>query len=284
MGSEWRRARSLAILYPDELEERTFLVTHSPTLGWSVDVYDSLDSAILARDIHWKAGPGGLLLHGSYATDGTHVFRAGVSLAGPRFVSAADISQVQGVREWLRGDFANEDSIVALLLPELHPEAVVSYAAIAAVTGLKLQTLRTYVHKAEGEDIPFRQFSTEQGHPQWSRPVIAEWAGLKVNPQYIVDGQPMAGVIRAQNADHATPHPNVELASDLSRSQAKELVKNHERAVRAASFEITEMPLGYRVSDVRFAEDYIAIDPDDCAGLYFSVHIDGPRPGPIEWP
>jgi len=114
--------------------------------------------------------------------------------------------------------------------------------------------------------------------------VIAEWAGLKVNPQYVVDGQPLDGVIRAQNAQQFTPHPNIELASGLSRKEAKDLVKKHQRAIRAAEFNIAAMPLGYRISDSRFDVDHVEIEPASCAGLYYSVHIAGPEAGPIVWP
>jgi len=259
-----------------------FHLTHLESIGLTVDFHDSWDSALWAQGALRDAGGGGLLLHGAYSTDGEAAYRLGERIEEPQFVRAGHLAEVPGIREWLvHSPVASGEAVVGMLLPELHAEALVSYSLVATLTGLKLQTLRNYVHRAEGAEIPFRQFSTEQGHPQWSRPVMAEWAGYRVNPRYSIDCRPFDGVIRAEQNGEGHPHIDV---GDYSHEEAKEAVESGKLAAAATGYRLVGMPKGFRVQDHNGEVPFDDLNPVDFEGVSYSMQISEAKPGPVTWP
>ncbi|MEM7093669.1 MAG: hypothetical protein AAF567_11760 [Actinomycetota bacterium] len=160
----------------------TYHITYGPSVGWTIDAHDTWDSALAAHGLATSPDTtaGDLWFNGYYSTDGDVAYRAfkqrETVTESPTLLRADDFPHVPGISEWLTLDHAPaSEGIFGVLLPELHPDNLVSYAAIEAMSGTPVSTLRVWVSRAEGHSIPTRQFSSRQGHPHWSRPVIEAW-------------------------------------------------------------------------------------------------------------
>lgn len=145
-------------------------------LGWSIDVYGDIEAARAAIDKLCSCGGGSLRVHGEYGTDGSSIYRHGVRVGPARIVRPSDCLGLRSIREWAARRH-RLDGIVSVIAPELSPEMLVSYDWAIEATGLRAQSLRTMVYRAEGIEIPSRQFSTPTGSPLWSQPVLNYWAG-----------------------------------------------------------------------------------------------------------
>ncbi len=166
----------VALVGPDEAAQ-VFHVAHSKQVGWVVDVHDSVDSVTNAVEASLERDCGPLRLHGEYFTDGVDVYRGANEIERVEDVKITSdmLPDLPGVAEWRIAN-PSKVGIVGLLLPELSIDALVSYKAVAKATGIGASTLRAYVSRYEGNQIPYRQGSTETGQPVWSRAVIEEWA------------------------------------------------------------------------------------------------------------
>jgi len=169
-----KRLEAAAISPTDEAH--VFHVAHSSKLGWIVDIHDSVDSVVAVINATLEHDRGPLRLHGEYLTDGESVYLGAESIARLRDVqiTSDQLPDLAGVAEW-RTTHPSKTGIIGLLLAELSIDALISYRAVARLTGVGASTLRAYVSRYEGRQVPFRQGSTETGQPVWSRRVIEEW-------------------------------------------------------------------------------------------------------------
>jgi len=164
-----------AAISPGE-EAAVFHVAHSSQLGWVVDVHDSVDSVVEVINATLEHDRGPLRLHGEYVTDGESVYLGAKAIArlSDVQITSDQLPDLPGVADW-RVLHPQKIGIVGLLIVELSVDALISYRAVAKITGVGASTLRAYVSRYEGRQVPFRQGSTETGQPVWSRPVIDEW-------------------------------------------------------------------------------------------------------------
>ena len=229
-------------------------------LGWSIDVYDNHDAAVAAIAKLRSCGGGHLLIHGEYSTDGEALYRLGEQVKPAHMMRASACMHIDTIKTWAeQNENSIANSIVAVTSPELNPALLVSYKYAAQQTGLGLQTLRTYVLRPDS-GIPQRQFSTPNGHPLWSRPIMDHWAACRRDPRYQITGLRRGAQQPEVIAPQATRKEVTALLEQLS-TQAD----SHGLQVAFSRTELgydTTDPLGHSTGDP-----------------YLSVRVVGPHPG-----